>query len=361
MLSSTQSQLQNWLALYHTPGIGPGKFKEILNKDPTLQKLPDSIKPDWLGVERDLAWLQRFPDANIITLNSDYYPRMLQEIDSPPPILYTRGDISLLGMPQLAIVGSRSPTNLGSQTAELFARHFASLGIIITSGLALGIDGASHEGALSSPGAKTIAVLGSGLDTIYPPRHKELAARIVANGCLVSEFPIGMPPAAWNFPRRNRIISGLSHGVIVVEAAMNSGSLITANLAAEQGREVFAIPGQINNIKAKGCHHLIRQGAKLVDCPEDVLEELGDLMKNAIRAKTAPAGQIKLLNVQLTEPQQLLLNKIDYDSTCVDVIVRRTGMDIRTVGAILLELELLGLISSVPGGFARRLGIVTVN
>ena len=346
--------LENWLTLYHAKGVGVTKFHDHLLLDPALENLPTDLDVDWLGVERDLLWLNKNHDAQIITLHDDNYPSLLKNIGRPPPLLYVAGDSSCLAAPQIAMVGSRNPSTAGLQQAGYFAKHFAELGFIVNSGLAVGIDAACHNGALNTTTGKTIAVLAQGLDSIYPRKHEQLAARIKDRGCLVSEFPIGTQPLANHFPGRNRIISGLSVGVLVVEAALSSGSLITARYAAEQGREVFAIPGSIHNPKVKGCHQLIRQGAKLVESAEDVLEEIVSLLNCVIRDKNATLNNQQAAN--LSEQQGRLLRSIDYEPTCVDSIVGRTGLAAGAVSAILLELELDGFIAAVPGGYARKLG-----
>lgn len=355
MQASAQA-LTPWLALYHSPGIGAAKFQDYLQIDPTLSNVSADFKPDWRGVDRDLDWLAQNSNARIITLADKAYPLLLKNIASPPPILYVQGDASCLAAPQIAMVGSRNASAIGVQQAEYFARHFSNLGFIVTSGLALGIDGASHRGALSAIGGKSIAVLAHGVGTIYPPTHRSLARELIDSGCLVSEFPIGTQALANHFPRRNRIISGLSIGVLVVEAALNSGSLITAKCALEQGRDVFAIPGSIHNPKVKGCHQLIRQGAKLVESPEDVLEEVSALLNYVIRDKNATEVLIDSRKDSLSEQQVSVLQEIDYEVTCVDAIVGRTGLAVNVVAAILLDLELYGFITAVPGGYARKLG-----
>lgn len=355
-MAIVSSYLENWLALYHCDKVGPITFKKYLEHDPLLQRLPRNIKPNWLAVQEDLTWLETQPYAHILTLEDDLYPNLLKNISSPPPLLYLLGDASCLNKPQLAMIGSRKCSVLGSEQAEYFAQQFVDLGLIVTSGLAIGIDGASHRGALSRKHGKTIAVLAHGMDMIYPSRHKNLSEQIIMRGCLVSEFSLKVKPVAGHFPRRNRIISGLSLGTLVVEADINSGSLVTAKYAMEQGREVFAIPGPINMARVKGCHQLIKQGAKLVESVDDVLEELSTLLKYAIRDKYACDGPIEPIQVNLSARQQQLLDFIDYDSTCVDVIVGRSGLASNIVGAVLLELELHGVITAVPGGYARKLG-----
>lgn len=354
MYSST-TNLRNWLGLYHSVGVGPVNFQKYLAVDPVLEVIPQNLKTDWHGVDVDLSWLQQHNDAAIITLNDPNYPQQLKQIANAPPVLYVRGNYKCLQKLQLAIVGSRNPTAHGVQSARKFAAALVDHGFVVTSGMALGIDGASHQGAMTAHG-ETIAVLGSGLDIIYPPQHRSLAGLIIEQGCLVSEFPVGTQVAAYNFPRRNRIISGLSIGVLVIEAALKSGSLITADYALEQGREIFAVPGSINNPQIKGCHDLIRHGAKLVDSVTDVLDELQPLLQRDIRGRNAAADLNKLKKVKLSEMQQDVLNKIDHEPVCVDAIVVRSGLATSVVGAILLELELHGLITTMPGGYTRRFG-----
>lgn len=354
MVCST-ANLENWLALYHSAGVGNVAFHKWLAHDPELKLLPARARPDWAAVKRDLIWVQQSADHFILTLQDPLYPFALKNTAHPPPILYVNGDVNCLNKPQIAMVGSRNPSQAGSEHAVYFASQLAKLGFTITSGLAIGIDGASHRGALSVVNATTIAVLAHGLDTIYPECHKNLAAKIALRGCLVSEFSIGTKAIAGYFPRRNRIISGLSLGVLVVEAALKSGSLITARYAVEQCREVFAIPGSIDSSKVKGCHDLIRQGAKLVDAPQDILEELASLLNCGIRDKSFCNDMVLQPQVALSQQHQQLLNFIDYDLTCVDAVVARTGIATNVVGALLLELELEGLITAVPGGYARKL------
>jgi DNA processing protein len=353
-MQKSSKELQRWLELYHCAGVGVIGFQKYLDADYNLIKLPDDIKTNPVAVKRDLEWLATNQSSNIITLADIEYPQLLKKIANPPPILYVLGDVAHLNKPQLAIVGSRNATKYGLAHAQRFAQQFTQAGITITRGLALGIDAASHRGALSANGS-TVAVLATGIDKVYPPRHIELSKQIEQTGCLVSEFPIGTNAFPAYFPQRNRIISGLSLAVLVVEAALNSGSLITANYAIEQNREVFAIPGTINTPMSRGCHELIRQGAKLVESAEDVLEELASLLKYVIRDKRA--GNVEQhTQMQLSASQQQLLEFIDYDSICVDEIIDRSGFASNAVGAMLFELELSGLIKAVPGGYARTLG-----
>lgn len=274
---------------------------------------------------------------------------LLKQLYDPPPGLFIQGDTSTLHEPQLAMVGSRNPTHAGYELAEHLAGMLAQAGLTITSGLALGIDAASHRGALSV-GAKTVAVLGNGLRSIYPRRHQKLALQIESQGALISEFPLDEAPHPKHFPHRNRIISGLSLGTLVVEATLKSGSLITAKLATEQGREVFAIPSSIKNPLAKGCHTLLQQGAKLVQAPEDVLEELNLTTHLNIHKmpNLRPAS-----NQKLDEAHRKLLECIDFQSTSIDQMVVRSGFTIADVNAMLLIIELHGYIKPTSGGYIR--------
>jgi DNA processing protein len=350
------------LALLHAPGIGAVKFRQLLEHygDPqTLFQnaiLPDESRlkaylrnPDWAAVEDDLTWLQE-KDCYLLTLDAPDYPPQLREIADAPPLLFLRGTAAVLANPQLAMVGSRNPSITGRETAHDFARTLAAAGMVITSGLAQGIDTACHQGTLDG-GGQTIAVAGTGLDRVYPASNRELAHAIIeAGGALISEFPPGTLPHAGNFPRRNRIISGLSLGTLVVEAALRSGSLITARLAAEQGREVFAIPGSIHNPLARGCHQLIRQGAKLVESAADVLEELAPQLYAALAEmpeESAPASS------ELDEEYQALLACIGHETTPVDRLVERSGLTAEAVSSMLLILELQGFVESAAGGYAR--------
>jgi len=361
--------LIDWLALYHAPGIGPASFHKLLEQFPDpaavlnassgqLQQVGlrdssiDALRhPDSRAIERDLEW-QAQPGNRILTCRDPDYPALLREIPDPPPLLYIHGNLHVLQEPQLAMVGSRNPTAAGRQTAIDFARHLSAAGLMITSGLALGIDAAGHQGALDA-GAPTIAVMGTGLDRVYPARNRELAHRIAGVGALVSEFPPGTPPRAEHFPRRNRIISGLSLGTLVVEAAIRSGSLISARYALEQGREVFAIPGSIHNPLARGCHHLIRQGAKLVETAQDIMDELGALA-TALDFTATPATDHDR-QPQLPDDYAQLLESIGFENTSVDMLVKTTHLTPAEVSSMLLQLEMNGYIAANPGGFYNRL------
>ncbi|HEX7044917.1 MAG TPA: DNA-processing protein DprA [Burkholderiales bacterium] len=296
---------------------------------------------------RDLAWLAD-PTHHLVTWLDPDYPPLLREIPDPPLVLYVYGRRDLLAQPQLAIVGSRNPTPLGRQNAAAFARALSDAGLVITSGLALGIDAAAHRAALEA-GGTTVAVAGTGLDRVYPPVNRELADAIAERGALVSEFPLGTPARPAHFPIRNRLISGLSLGVLVVEAAEQSGSLITARLAAEQGREVFALPGSIHSPLARGCHLLIRQGAKLVETAAHVLEELGPLAAVSADARF----QTPAPDETLAPDERAVLDNLGYEPTSVDALIERSGLTPDTVSSILLQLELRGLVLVGPGGYQR--------
>ena len=356
MWCKVRETLPNWLALHRVYGVGPIKFQQCLLADPELQRLPGWVKPDWRAVEKDLQWQQQ-PDCHILTLQDADYPMRLKETANPPPVLFVQGLLNVLNKSQIAMVGSRHPSHHGLDIAYNFAKHFAEVGFVITSGLALGIDTASHKGALGSTDGQTIAVAACGLDQIYPPSNQDLAAKILARGALVSEFPIGVPPVAGNFPSRNRIISGLSLGVLVVEAAAKSGALITANMAAEQGREVFAIPSSIYSAKSKGCHLLIKQGAKLAESAEDIIEELNPLLKAITKSSKSCVVTPNKCNIINDEPlakeHLALLSYIDGITTSVDDLVMRSKCKVQEVSSILMQLELAGYILAVPGGYVR--------
>jgi DNA processing protein len=359
-----------WLQLSQAPGIGSRYFRRLLDRfglaGRALEASRNQLKT--LGIPKPaiealkqlqedavaptLDWLAK-PGHQLLTLSDSDYPALLRQIDDPPPVLYLIGNRELLHQPQLAVVGSRNPTPSGLGNAREFARALASAGLCITSGLATGVDGAAHEGALA--GGTTIAVLGTGPDRIYPAVHHDLAHRIAESGLLVSEFPPGTPARAEHFPRRNRLISGLSLGTLVVEAAPHSGSLITARLAIEQGREVFAIPGSIHNPQARGCHALIRQGAKLVESAQDIVEELGSLLGSLEPIAHTSDTPVPPTDDRLQDPDyQNLMDALGYDPVSIDELITRTGLTAETVSSMLLLLELEGHVSSAPGGRYSR-------
>ena len=351
-----QRKLINWLALLRTVNIGPIKFKNFLQTDPLLETLPqiakDTLRNHRHLINQDLSWAEQ-NNCHIMLFCDNDYPKLLRTIHAPPPVLFIKGNRKLLDKPQIAMVGSRHASNIGEQTAFRFAAEFSSCNIVVTSGLATGIDAASHKGALSK--GSTIAVLAHGLDLVYPKEHYKLANRIIENGAVISEFPIGTQPIAGNFPRRNRIISGLTLGVVVIEATVKSGSLITVNHALEQGREVFAVPGSIYDNNVKGCHQLIKQGAKLVENVYEVIEELG--FTNATINLQNKSDKLNYIRSKETLDglQTKVLDNVSYETTNTDIIINRSGLIPSTVNAVLVNLELNGYIVSVPGGYAKLL------
>ena len=377
-MNESENNLRHWLALSHVPNLGPVRIHalldvfesptEILNAGKSVwidaglseKLIQDLANPNWEKVEADLLWAQQ-DNAHILTLDDARYPDLLKSIADAPPILYVLGQVEILKLPQIAIVGSRNPTHGGKEIAHDFASYLVSMGLTVTSGMALGIDAAAHQGALDCKAANkgfTVAVTGTGLDRVYPSKNRELAHKIAESGALVSEYAPGTPPLPGNFPRRNRIISGLSMGTLVVEAALQSGSLITARLAGEQGREVFAIPGSIHHSLAKGCHVLIRQGAKLVESAEHIIEELGgfaqmlqqtgqELPSSELGSETEETSTI--LNVD--DEYQQVLKCVDYEPTSVDKVVERSGLTADAVCSMLLVLELQGYITALSGGY----------
>ncbi len=360
----------DWLRLLETPQIGRDSARRLLAAFGSAAAvfaapaqalrevvgsraagLLDSAPPDF--AERLAAarrWWQGGENRHIIALGDPQYPPLLLQTADPPLLLYVEGRVELLAAPSLAVVGSRNPTPQGADNAQAFAAHLAGGGLAVVSGLALGIDGAAHLGALSvADGAGTLAVVGTGLDTVYPGRHRALAGRIAGHGALVSEYAPGTPPLAPNFPQRNRIIAGLSRGTLVVEAALRSGSLITARLAAEAGREVFAIPGSIHSPQSRGCHALIRQGAKLVESAQDIFEELrGTLASVPLPADLAGAPED---SAAAGDP---LLTAMGHDPVSLDALGARTGWPAQRLSTHLLELELEGHIARLPGGLYQR-------
>lgn len=379
---STQDELGGWLRLSLTAGIGNDAARKLLaafgeppnifqQTERALQQVVSATQarhlmgtPDgWAEWTRDTwDWLQNCPDPSlshaVVTLGDPDYPSPLLLIPDPPLMLYALGQTAALhdlrAEQCLAMVGSRNPTPQGQANAREFARSLAGSGLTIVSGLALGIDGAAHDGALlgaSSQALATLAVVGTGLDRVYPRQHRELAHRIAQRGVLLSEYHLGTPPLNANFPKRNRLIAGLSQATLVVEAALQSGSLITAKQALEQGRDVLAIPGSIHSAQAKGCHALIKQGAKLVESAQDVLEEL---------RMPDPFAQVPLA-LDAGDPdgesEDDLLQVMGHDPVGLDALQARCGWPTAQLQAHLLELELMGQVGRLPGGLFQRIGL----
>ncbi len=362
------AELLAWLRLNYSPGIGPlavqrllrafGLPQQVLSRDlhSLQQVLPPREATALLAeppaalralLERAPDWLSQ-PGRHLITLDDARYPRALLHIADPPPLLWAWGELSLLARPRLlAVVGSRHPSAQGERDAHRFAQALAGAGVTVVSGLAHGVDAQAHRGALQAEGGgSTIAVLGTGCDRVYPAAQRELAQDIARDGLLLSEWPLGAPALAHHFPRRNRIISGLACGVLVTEAALRSGSLITARLAAEQGREVFALPGSIHNPMARGCHRLLRDGAQLVETPDDILRELG--------WGQAPAAPGAAPGAPLAPPAQRVLDFLGGGILGFDALLARSGATAARLNEHLLELELLGLVARLPGGRLQR-------
>jgi DNA processing protein len=328
---------------------GPGPLQALGMPQEAARALTGP-PPDWLP--RALDWLAE-PGHDLLTLADADYPALLKLAPDPPAALFLRGNRALLGAPHFAIVGSRNPTPQGAENAHAFAQFLAGCGLVICSGLAAGIDAGAHRGALAAGGATT-AVLGCGPDRIYPAANADLAQRIAAEGLIVSEYMPGTRPIRENFPRRNRIISGLSLGVLVVEAARRSGSLITARLAGDRGREVFAIPGSIHNPLSRGCHALIRQGAVLVETADDILAEIGPLAGASMRPESV-ATDAAASAPELDGDYRKLLDALAHDPAGVDGLAARTGLTAAEVSSMMLILELQGAVESLPGGrFARK-------
>lgn len=383
-------ELAAWLHLVLTHGVGSSTARDLLARFglpsqilsagfPALQKcVPEKIalalstKPDdalQAQIDKTLAWASE-PGNHVLTLADTNYPPALLSIADPPPLLYAKGRTELLSRPAVAIVGSRNATAQGMQNAERFAQTLSTAGLCVVSGLALGIDAAAHAGACSevSGQGSTIAITGTGLDLVYPAKHRALAHRIAEQGCLLSEYPIGTAAIAANFPRRNRLISGMSLGVLVVEAALQSGSLITARSALEQGREVFAIPGSIHSPLAKGCHQLIRQGAKLVESAQDILEELQlhaaapskhhaiDRMKDSAAMSAAiTLSPTTELSTASNEHARQVMRAAGHDPASVDQLAERTGLPASDIQASLLLLELDGKFERMTDGRYQKL------
>ena len=343
------------LAYMGAGGEGPQISRIAFGLDPAGQPLTliSGLAPHFAGLaadpeatapvlDRTMAWLAEGDGRAVITLGDAHYPPLWLETADPPLLVFAQGRTELLLHPALAVVGSRNPTAQGRDNAHAFARSLSEAGLCIVSGLALGVDGAAHEGGLEGPGG-TIAIVGTGLDRVYPRRHHDLAHRIARHGLIVSELALGAPPLAPHFPQRNRLIAGLARGTLVVEAALQSGSLITARLAAEYGREVFAIPGSIHAPQSRGCHALIRQGAKLVEGAGDILEELRWGATRESPAQAVVEGE--------DDP---LLQALGYDPVTLDALVERTGTAPAELAARLLELELDGRVARLPGQLFQR-------
>jgi DNA processing protein len=352
------ASLASWLALNQIQGLGSETLRKLLLAFGTpenvflasVSELNQVVKPPISRViveginSSSLAhyeiWLQD-PLNHVLTIADVNYPQSLLNISDPPFLLFVKGRLDLLNLPSLAVVGSRNATPQGLRNAEAFSRNTSDLGLCIVSGLAHGIDAAAHLGGLGGK-SSSIAVVGTGLDKVYPAANRELAHQLSLKGTIVSEFPLGTPPLPSNFPRRNRIISGLSLACLVVEASLQSGSLITARMALEQGRDVFAIPGSIHSTQSKGCHSLIKQGAKLVECVQDIFDELGYTFTSPI-----------LPQVELTD--HALFEHLHFDPIDLSTLSERSGLTIASLSSILLQLELEGRISTLPGGLYQRI------
>jgi DNA processing protein len=376
-----RAELAGWLRLSLTPGIGDGAARRLLaafglperifaQRDAALREVVTQAQaaalqqtPTNLQAQIDLTWqwlsvVDNGVARRVVTLGDAGYPASLLEMTDPPLMLYVLGaadyDLTQLGH-SIAVVGSRNPTPQGATNARSFARALGEIGLPVVSGLALGVDGAAHRGALDAAGdtprLATVAVVGTGLDRVYPARHRDLAHRITLQGLIVSELPLGTPPLTQNFPKRNRLIAGLARGTLVVEAALQSGSLITARLTSEQGKEVFAIPGSIHSPQSRGCHALIRQGAKLVESVSDILEELPPL-----QAKASPGAAAADDGVGDADdtPDDPLLDALGFDPVSLDALSARTGWSAAALQSKMLELELDGHIARLPGGLFQR-------
>lgn len=350
-----------FLALNRMDRVGPLTVTKLMKRWPDLQEMfelpaskltEEGLPPvlvqsittfDWHKVDDDLRW-QESENHHLLTWADPEYPALLREIYDPPIVLYARGDLSAFSKPTIAMVGTRNPSVTGSETARYFARELSCREMTIVSGLALGIDACVHQGCLDAKG-QTIAVMATGVDLIYPRRHQKLADGICENGLLLSEFPLKTSPIAGHFPRRNRIISGLSLVTLIVEAAIRSGSLITARLAMEQNRDVMAIPSSIHNPQARGCHYLLQQGAKLVTSIEDVLVELKIARETSL--------SIDNPNAALATEHEHFLTYMGFEVTSIDQMIERSGLDVGTVTSNLAGLEIQGVIKTVPGGYMR--------
>jgi len=359
--SQSHDEIIYWLILHLSSGFGAKNWRQLFKlnlspqdicQNPTRLELNaetiNSIQyPNWKLIDAIRTWAAK-PKRYLVTVQSTHYPPLLKEIHTPPPLLYIDGDLDALRKPQLAIVGARKPTHNAYELAYRFSQQLSEAGLIITSGLAYGIDTASHLGALVN--GQTIAVLGHGIDQIYPRQNRNLADKVRENGAIVSEFPLSIPPLAAHFPQRNRIISGLSLGTWVVEAALKSGSLITAKFALNQGREVFAMPSSILNPMASGCHHLIQQGAKLVTSIQDILEELPNYHLLNLQS-TRPNLSLSLEGLDINH--QKLVQCIGFERASFEQLVCRSGFPVQNVLAMLCNLKLNGYIKEELGGFIR--------
>lgn len=370
--------LRAWLTLLRTPGVGSVRLRALLEKagDATAAlRLAlrqggefglDNAARDWLRapdtvrLDADLAWLA-MPNHRLLRYTDEDFPPQLESIGGAPAALFLVGDSSLLLRPQVAVVGARNASAAGLANARSFAGALAQAGLVITSGLAEGIDGAAHTAALAN-GLPTIAVMGTGPDRVYPRVHRELATRIAGAGAVLSEFPLGTEARAEHFPQRNRIISGLALGTVVIEAGLRSGSLITARLAGEQGREVFALPGSIHNPLARGCHRLLRDGARLVESPDEVLEALrplaldqGAALAERLAASTTEPAATDAAGWRGDPEYQQLLEALGHDPTALDELCERTGQSAAALSSMLLMLELEGAVAGLPGGRYQRL------
>lgn len=321
---------------------------QVLGDRPNLARRFKDVPPDE-SVRAGVAWARQ-PGCRIIGLGTSDYPAALAQIEKPPIALYTRGNATILNQPTIAVVGSRHCTAAGAEFAFELSEQLAGVGFNVVSGLACGIDRAAHEGAISSTGS-TIAVFGTGIDRVYPTRHEALAEKVAYRGVLLSEFSVGTPPKRYHFPRRNRLISGLSYGVIVVEASRQSGSLLTASYALEQGRDIFAVPGSRHSAVAKGCHYLIKEGAKLIECAQDVLEEYPSARFAGLSRplSEAHAG----VDAEDDDPEIAFLRNIDFSPTPIDRVIERSGLTTERVSSMLLALELEGKVTMTPAGPMR--------
>lgn len=363
----TTDELMYWMAVNQCGGFSQSSWQKHFGDLTAKQVLTDKARiehstlsanlknflrqPDWQQIDNELKWAESH-NNHIITYFDDKYPHLLRQIVSAPLTLYVQGEPKHLANPQIAMVGSRNASINAIQTAKRFAYALAKAGLTITSGMALGIDGASHEGCLAANG-KTIAVLGTGLNVIYPRQNQKLASKIIENGAIVSEYPLNMPIKRQNFPKRNRLISGLSFATLVVEASLRSGSLITAKMALEQNREVLAIPGSIHNPGSKGCHQLLKQGAVLIESIEDILQTVVHFAEFIARDNLQVAENPE--NTQILEVGcSNMLQYVGYEVTPVDDMIYSSGLSISQINIQLNQLELDGFIQKVPGGYIKK-------